>query len=182
MFDNLVIAAGKAFGSGAHPSTNLCLQTIHGIALSGMTVASVLDVGCGSGILSIAVAKAFPPSRIIASDVDSECPFFVQHNMQLNHIPSHQITVIEADGVQHSTIQTYAPYDLILCNISASAIIPLIKSMDSMLSIDGILVVSGIQQSQQHLMLDAMNAANYHPVGTLSQDGWCAIMARHTNR
>jgi ribosomal protein L11 methyltransferase len=179
MQNELIIAAGGAFGSGAHPSTALALEALQGIALAeGNPIRRILDVGAGSGILSIAAARLIPEARIIASDINPESASFIRHNAELNGVAA-AITALRADGIDHPTITSHAPYDLVLCNISAEAILPMLHAFTSLTSGGGLLVLSGIQSHQGDMLAEAVRQAGLSVVTILAKGSWCAMIARH---
>lgn len=174
----LIIAAGAAFGSGGHPSTTLALQAIEGIALSRPDISSILDVGCGSGILSIAAAKHYPRAMILASDIHAESAEFVAHNAEINGMAGH-ITTLRADATDHVLIHKHAPYDLLLCNVSAEWIIAHLHALTALTHQDSLLVFSGIQRVQHHMMAEQLTGAGLALITPLAQGEWCAMIASH---
>lgn len=179
MTSELIIAAGAAFGSGAHPTTHLCLEALHAIAQARISVSRVLDVGCGSCILSIAAAQHWVNAQIFAVDLNPEAIEFLRHNATLNHVSHERITFFHSDGVVHKGITRHAPYDVIMCNISAQVIVPLLQSFGKLAHKDTILVLSGILQQHQMLVEEALSYAGWNLMTVLAQKEWRAMITRY---
>lgn len=130
------IAAATAFGTGEHPTTSRCLlacQTFFNHEIHK----NVLDIGCGSGILSIALAKLGAKS-VTACDIDSEAIRITSENIVINHV-AHRVSVFQNVGHEFDTNK----YDFIVANILATPLISLAESIVNSLNRDGILVLSG---------------------------------------
>ena len=106
------------------------------------TFGAVLDLGCGSGVLAIAAAKAMPGARIIAADMDPKAVSVATENVRLNGV-SGQITLVVAAGVAHA-----APFDLLIANILVGPLIQLAPTLARSVKAGGTLVLSGILISQ----------------------------------
>jgi ribosomal protein L11 methyltransferase len=174
----LIIAAGEAFGSGAHPSTALVLEALHGVAASGIPITQVLDVGAGSGILSIATAQLFAEASILATDISPHSAAFVAHNAAVNGVEG-RIDALRAQGVMHPTIHARAPYDLVLCNLSTALILPLLRPLYPLTHANSLLIFSGIQMPEDNTLAEAMHHAGFHVRTMLAQTPWCAMVAGH---
>jgi ribosomal protein L11 methyltransferase len=175
---DLVIAAGEAFGSGAHPSTALVMEALHGVVASGLPVYKVLDVGAGSGILSIATARLFTDACILATDINAHSCDFVAHNAAINGV-SERITVLRARGVNHPTITARAPYDLVLCNLSTALIMPLLRPFYALTHAQTVLIFSGIQMPEENIIAQGLHHSGFQLRTMLAQTPWCAMVAGH---
>ncbi len=174
----LTITAGAAFGSGAHPSTFLMLELLQGVATARSDIASVLDIGTGSGILSIAAARHFPGARIIASDTEAASPAFVAHNAALNGVEG-RIAAFRALDTDHPQIRAGGPYDLLLCNISFEAILPMLRDFHALTHPGSLLLFSGLQLPMRDTMSEALGHSGLSTITILAHTPWYAMLVRH---
>jgi ribosomal protein L11 methyltransferase len=130
------IAAATAFGTGEHPSTNRCLMACQTF-FDEKQHRFALDVGCGSGILSIALAKS-GAERVDACDIDAEAVRVAGENAKINR-EAHRINVSRREGSEISG----GKYDFIAANILAAPLIGMAEALVSAMSEEGILVISG---------------------------------------
>jgi ribosomal protein L11 methyltransferase len=159
----LLIDAATAFGSGNHGSTRGCLLTLSKLQTSNYTPNSILDVGCGSGILAMAAAKLWPTSKLIASDIDHECVSVTQENCRANNV--NQINVLGGDGFQNDTILLNQPFNLIIANILATVLCDIVADIKKALSSGGVVILSGILDTQKDMV-----AAKYAEHGLILED------------
>jgi ribosomal protein L11 methyltransferase len=165
--DDLAIALdpGMAFGTGAHQSTRLVLAELQALADAGVAPASVLDVGCGSGILAIAAAKLWPRARVVAIDND---PLAVQ-------------ATIENAGANGADIDASAraladvePAELVLANIQAHVLRELAEPLVA--RAPGTLVLSGLLAAQAPPLAEEFAARGF-AIAKLPEDGdWTAVV------
>jgi ribosomal protein L11 methyltransferase len=149
----VVIDPGRAFGTGAHPTTRLCLEL-----LQELEPASLLDLGCGSGVLAIAAAKlGFAP--VTALDNDPEAIEATLANAEVNGV-SFDV------GLADVLTDSLPPSDLVICNISLQALEELAPRLER-----ETLVASGFLAS------DELRLAGYHVVRRLEQSEWAAVLA-----
>lgn len=128
---------GRAFGTGAHPSTRLVIGLAEEVHEKQPTIRCFLDLGCGSGILSIAAAKLWPDAPGLAIDNDPEATECCQENFDRNHVANVAIVTGTLD-------QTEETYDLILANIQADVLSELALPMARKLAPNGNVILSGI--------------------------------------
>jgi len=135
--DRLVVQIdpGLAFGTGTHESTRLCLEAIERYWRGD----SMLDVGTGTGILSIAAAKLVPASSIIAIDIDPQAVEVARENCVINGV-SQQVKTVEAEPRRFMP----ASFDLVVANLTAEVIVNLLADLKGCLASAGILLLSGI--------------------------------------
>lgn len=138
--------AATAFGSGRHETTQGCLEALEEIAEKNPWQKS-LDMGCGSGILTIAMAFLRPQSLIIGCDCDMEAVRVARENCVLNQQET-QVNVIQSNGFTASEIQAHKPYDLIVANILVEPLKNMVLDMANFLAKGGRLILSGILSSQ----------------------------------
>ena len=129
---------GMAFGTGYHPTTSLCLIALEDYVKPNT---NILDLGSGSGILTISAAKVGGPTvRVFAFDIDDVAVDATRENVAHNGLEGQ----VEVGKGGTPAAQAYGPYNLIVANILAAVIIDLAKSLHEMLEPGGILIASGI--------------------------------------
>ena len=141
---NIVLDPGLAFGTGSHPTTHLCLewltqQTLH----SPQNNCSVLDYGCGSGILAIA-AKKLGASHVVGVDIDAQAIIASNYNAGQNQV---NIEFVDANQFSHQT------FDLVVANILSSALMVLAPALAKYCKVDGKLALSGILETQAETLI-----------------------------
>ncbi len=168
------IDPGAAFGTGSHPTTYLCLEKIEQIPLLGK---KVLDVGSGSGILSIA-AKSFGAKEILAIDNDYLAINSTQSNYELNfgnlcdlktHLGSFDESYIK---------NIISKFDIILSNILFEVISEIIPSMIKCLVCDGKIILSGILNSQKDQTIMILKHNHFKLIDISSKKDWVCITAQ----
>ena len=136
------IDAAQAFGTGHHESTFGCILEITRL-LNSRKFYSALDIGTGTGLLSIAVAK-IARIPVFATDIDPIAVNIAKENVTINHLGGF-VRVFRADGVNHSIIRENGQFDLIVANILANPLIKMAKNISKCLVKGGVLVLSGLQ-------------------------------------
>jgi ribosomal protein L11 methyltransferase len=153
---DLVIEASTAFGTGDHASTYLALLNLDRL-LKLRRPAKVLDLGTGTGVLALAVAKAIPEAEIVASDIEPVAIAMTTYNARTNAIAG-RIRIALADGLHHAAIRAGAPYDLILANILPDPLSRLAPDIVRVLGGGGLLVIAGLRQGEEARMIAAYRA------------------------
>lgn len=170
----LRIYAATAFGS-EHQTTKSCLRAISALNKSNAAHYNILDMGCGSGILSLAAAKLWPDSMITAADIDDEAVIVTLQNAVDNDLEK-QIRVQAGDGYQTALVQKNAPYDIILSNILARPLIAMAPALTQALKVGGYCVLSGFVEDQQDWVIEAHQAQGLELL-TIFEDGvWRAAL------
>ena len=105
----LQIYAATAFGSN-HQTPRACITALSELHTQGFSPQEILDIGTGSGILSLCAASLWPQAKLIASDIDDEAVIVTESNTRTNHLDA-QITTFVSDGYQNPRIENLAPYD-----------------------------------------------------------------------
>lgn len=146
------IDAAQAFGTGHHETTTGCLEAIN-IILKRRKPRHMIDVGTGTGVLAIALAKR-TNRTVIASDIDPISVTTTVDNAAQNGVGKH-IIAIEATGVNHPAIKQNAPYDLIVANILAGPLMALAPSIGKIAGKGATVILSGILQHQARGVINA---------------------------
>lgn len=158
---------GMAFGTGTHPTTQLMLGLLESVVRGGETM---IDVGTGSGILAIA-AERLGVSRILATDVDDVAVKNAQSNIELN--PVSHITVKANDLLQGITMSA----DLIVANILAEVLVPLIPQVQERLKPKGHFLLAGIIADKAALITQTLQANGFTIAQRRETGGWVALEA-----
>jgi ribosomal protein L11 methyltransferase len=161
---NLMLDPGLAFGTGTHPTTSLCLTWLEQADLHNK---SIIDYGCGSGILSLAAIK-LGAQKVQAVDVDNQALQATQNNALSNSINDKQIEITFPETLQD-------PVDLIIANILLAPLISLSDRFHQLLHPKAHLVVSGLLAEQAPLLINAYDST-FTPIITEYLDGWALLV------
>jgi ribosomal protein L11 methyltransferase len=138
----ILIDAGEAFGTAHHATTYGCLAAIDRLTRQRRFM-RVLDLGCGSGILAIAVARVMPAAEIVATDMDPTSVEVARQNIAANTAPGRVATYVAA-GLGHPRLRRRRPFDLVVANILADPLMRLARDIRRAVAPGGKLVLSGI--------------------------------------
>jgi ribosomal protein L11 methyltransferase len=166
---------GMAFGTGAHPSTRLVIALAEEWRESREDVARVLDLGSGSGILSIVAAWLWPLARGLALDIDPQATECAQENLDRNRVTSFQVrtgVLTDADSA----------YDLIMANIQADVLDGLTTLFLPRLNPQGRLILSGILNEQVDALLQTYLSAGFSLDARRTEGEWSALRLRVADR
>lgn len=167
----IVLDPGMAFGTGTHPTTQLCLEAVE---TDMPTDGAIVDLGCGSGILSIAAAK-MGAKNIFAIDIDPIATKSAAANIERNHT-ANQITV--ATGGLADVLAREERYDFAFVNILARIIIQMCdEGLGDMLRPGGIAILSGIIETQVDDVKAALKKTGLEPVAQHQMGDWIRIKA-----
>ena len=161
----LVLDPGRAFGSGHHATTTLCLEFLDDLALQGRSVA---DIGCGTGILAIAAAQR--GASVVGVDLDPDAVAVTRENAARNHV---EVTV--APG---SVDVLTEPADVVVANLVTDVVVALAAGLVE--ACRDTLVVSGIATERQERALGALTGCGAEVVEVRERDGWIAARLRTT--
>jgi ribosomal protein L11 methyltransferase len=180
------IDPGISFGTGKHETTQLCIrQLIKYIRGSKeytpeVTNPKVLDVGCGSGILSI-VALKLGAREVVGTDLDADCMTSTRDNMEVNHLDASLGTFYVGNLIDDEELQQKVgreSYEIVVANILADVIIPMAQVIPSLLKKGGYFITSGIIDFKEQEVASAIQAAGMEVVEINHQGEWVNITAR----
>lgn len=163
------IYAATAFGSG-HQTTLGCLKTIENLEI---VPEKVLDVGCGSGILSIASAKLWKDASVVAVDIDEESVLVTLGNAKDNGV---ELRAELSDGYSNPIIMENAPYDVILSNILARPLIEMAEDLAKNLKQGGYVVLSGFVDNQVDWVVGEHEKFGLKLVKIFEIENWRAVL------
>lgn len=171
----LKVEAGLAFGSGEHATTEGCLRMIGELAKKRKNIRAALDMGCGSGILAMAMAKTFAQARVLAADLDPVSVKVTKENARINEV---RLRAVVSDGYAAREIAEEGPYDLIAANILARPLVKFAKNLAAHLAPGGIAVLSGLLVRQENMVLTAHAMQELRLVKRWRQGGWSVLVLR----
>lgn len=168
----IALDPGMAFGTGTHPTTQLCLEAIEDLLVPS---AQVLDLGCGSGILAIAAAK-LGAAHVLALDIDPVAVEATQQNAEQNGAAEH---ITAQDGSLENVVGSARRFDLILVNILARIIIQMCgQHLGDVVRPGGLAIFSGIIEEQADDVETALRSTGLEPYARRQQGDWVVIEAR----
>jgi ribosomal protein L11 methyltransferase len=166
------VEAAQAFGTGHHETTRGCLEYISEIIRVAPPL-NALDLGTGTGVLAIALAKA-TRRNVLASDIDARAVEAAMANARMNGVASF-ITAVTAAGFSHPALAARAPYDLIVANILARPLVALAPLFRARLAPGGTLVLSGILKSQETMVTSACRSQGLRLVSRKRMGDWVTL-------
>lgn len=180
------IDPGVSFGTGKHETTQLCIRQLlkYIRGTEGYTpefrAPKVLDVGCGSGILSI-VALKLGASEVVGTDLDPDCMTSTRENMEVNHLESDLGTFYVGNLIDDEKLQQKVgseEYEIVVANILADVIIPMAPVIPARLKKGGYFITSGIIDFKENEVKEAIEKAGLTIVEINHQGEWVNITAR----
>ncbi|HET6321192.1 MAG TPA: 50S ribosomal protein L11 methyltransferase [Hyphomicrobium sp.] len=172
---SILIDANEAFGTAHHATTLGCLLTIDRLARMHR-FARILDLGCGSGVLAIAAARALPSARVFASDNDPIAVDVARTNAEANGV--RQITFACTAGLAHPTLRAAAPFDLIIANILAGPLRGLAGDVGASLRPGGFTALSGILNPEAPAVVAAYLAHGFTLIERRRIGDWTTLTLR----
>ena len=172
------IDPGAAFGTGSHPSTSLCLEKMENLFLSKK---KVLDIGSGSGILSI-TARCLGAKEISAIDNDYLAIKSTQSNYQLNFGNIDNLNTYLGSFNEVISQNELYEFDFIFCNILANVIKELIPNIGKYLKCNGFVIFSGILNSQKDEIIEILSMNHLKLIDVSSKKDWVCIAVQKTSR
>jgi ribosomal protein L11 methyltransferase len=167
------IEAALAFGTGHHGTTRGCLLALDRL-LSRRRPRRILDVGCGTGVLAIAAARA-TRRRVQAGDIDAVSVGVARDNVRLNHAGT-LVHVVLANGLGDRRMRADAPYDLVFANILLGPLVALATPIRRVTAPGGRVVISGLLSSQGAAALAAYRSRGFALERRIVLDGWVTLV------
>ncbi len=174
------IDPGVSFGTGKHETTQLCIKQLQKYIGGELKAPKVLDVGCGSGILSI-VALKLGAREVVGTDLDADCITSSQENMAVNHLPEELGTFYKGNLIDDTALQEKVgteEYEIVVANILADVIIPMAPVIPARLKQGGYFITSGIIDFKEHEVKEAIEKAGLKVVEINHQGEWVNITAQ----
>ena len=170
----LNIEPGLAFGTGSHETTRLCLETLEKHIHEGTTV---LDIGCGSGILSIA-SLLLGAEKAVGVDIDALAVKTAIENGEVNNFKEPEYTILQGN----LTDKVSGKFDVVVANIVADVIIMFCKDVASFMKDDALFITSGIIDTREQDVIDAFNKYGFEIKARHTKGGWvCFECVKGTN-
>ena len=172
----LKLDPGLIFGTGSHATTKMCLAALEDVAGPGKTV---LDLGCGSGILGIG-AILLGCSRCAGCDIDPKAPEVALSNAALNGITPEQFDIRAGDVLTDAGMRTAlgSDYDIVTANIVSDVIIPLSGMVRTFLKPGGTFITSGIIDGREEEVRQAIESNGFFILAHHQEDNWHCFVAR----
>lgn len=171
------IDPGVSFGTGKHETTQLCIRQLRKYMKQGDMV---LDVGCGSGILSVAALK-LGAAHVVGTDIDENCMNSTAENMAVNHLEPSQGEFYMGNLIDDTALQEKVgtkKYDIVVANILADVIIPMAPVIPARLVKGGIFITSGIIDFKENDVRAAIEQAGLTVLEINHQGEWVNITAK----
>ncbi len=173
----VVLDPGMIFGTGAHASTQMCLRALETQIQGGERV---IDLGSGSGILSIA-ALLLGADTATGVDIDPKAEDIARENAGLNGLTGPRFTAVTGNVIGNEVMMkqlSREPYDVVLANIVADVIIPLSAVVPNFLKPDGVFICSGILNTRLAEVAGALDAAGLNIIAQEEENDWCCLSAK----
>lgn len=171
------IDPGTAFGTGMHETTQLCIRQLKKYVTPET---ELLDVGTGSGILSI-IALKLGAKHAVGTDLDPCAVPAVEENKEANGIPAEAFDMMIGNIIDDKKVQDtvgYEKYDIVTANILADVLVPLTPVIVNQLKSGGIYITSGILDVKEEVVREAVTAAGLEVVEVTRQGEWVSVTAR----
>ena len=173
----LLIDAVAAFGTGEHATTAGCLLALEEVKRKRAHVNGVLDVGCGTVILGIGAARLWKDARIEACDNDPMAVKVSRVNLRANQIQSRAKAWV-SDGYKYRPIQKLPRQEVVVANILARPLMKMAKDAERKLAEDGVLILSGLLNEQENMVLAAHRARGLKLVKRIRRGKWSILVLK----
>jgi len=170
----ILVDAATAFGTGHHGTTRGCLEALEMLVRADGVTAPILDLGCGTGILGIAAARALR-LPVIATDIDPVAVGMARKNARLNGVLS-CMNAFESRGLEALEARRRGPYGLIFANILARPLQRLAPPLAANLALGAPVVLSGLLQTQERQVLSAYLGQGLSLRARIHYDEWSTLI------
>ncbi|MDE5802851.1 MAG: 50S ribosomal protein L11 methyltransferase [Lachnospiraceae bacterium] len=173
----LHIDPGTAFGTGMHETTQLCIRQLKKYVTEDTVL---LDVGTGSGILSILALK-FGAKKAVGTDLDPCAVEAVRQNCESNGIDKEKFHMLTGNIITEKAVQDevgYGCYDIVVANILADVLVPLTPVIVNQMKAGGIYITSGIIDDKEEVVVEAVKKAGLEVLEINYQGEWVSVTAR----
>ncbi len=171
----LHVDAGMAFGTGHHGTTAGCLRIFSDLLDAKIPIGSVLDLGCGAGILAMAAAKTLPDAEILATDIDPDAIAVTNQNIIENRVEGRIVSAV-ADGFDSAVLKD-KQFDLIFANILAGPLMGLADNITAATAPGGRVILSGILDEKAEQVAARFAQAGLTVIPQPSLEGWTSLLA-----
>jgi ribosomal protein L11 methyltransferase len=169
----LQIDASIAFGTGRHETTRGCLLALGRLARSGRRIKRPLDMGCGSGILALAISHLWT-APVLGVDTDLNSVAVARENMRLNRA-SDRVRIVHGHGFGTSAVRRGGPFDLIVANILAGPLCRLARGFGRHLAPGGVAIMSGLMTDQETQVIAAQQRHGLRLRRRTRLDDWSVL-------
>ncbi len=174
------VRAEQAFGTGSHYTTAMCLRAMQAVRFDKPHI-NLIDVGTGTGILAVAAKKyyntIYESVSVIACDKDIKAVAVAQSIIAENRV---HIPVLSCCGVENSTVQTHAPYDMLLANILAQPLIDMTVAFVAVVADGGYMVLSGFTVEQCPTVQNTYTQLGCRVIRTYADNDWGTLTLQKT--
>ena len=173
----IIIDPERAFGTGEHETTKMCLQAI--TYLKDANPINILDLGTGSAILAIASAKLWQ-NQVMATDIDPDAVLIAESNVIKNNV-QHLVTTMHSDGFNDTALTSKAPFDLIIANILASPLIALAHQIKQNTKPYGKIILSGFLDYQMPELIEKYQEEGFKLEKIFNENHWVSMIMIRTD-
>lgn len=171
------LAAGPGgFGNGMHPTTVHMIEVLQELAAEGEFL-NILDMGCGSGLLSMAACSLWPEAQVTAVDIQESAVETARENIIKNGFEG-RIRVVHGNGYRHKAVLEPAPFDLVLANLVPDVHIALASQLPEIMAQDSLAVLSGILRWREEETIALYEQLGLELIAEpiREESGWCTLL------
>ncbi len=173
MFESLVIKDSRGVNKLVHPSTCAAMALISQLEFPAESF-NVLDIGTGSGILAMLVARKTPHANIIAGDISALAVEEALENIRNNELVE-QVCCVQAAGMDHPLIRQMEPFHLIMANLLAEFHVQYLVGIEQALNENGVVILSGILVWRMQEIEAALAFTGFRIVERIDNGGWVTV-------